>query len=79
MPTGEAVKIDNNYTLWEIFGGENSYSKNTEGKLVLSERSIQMIADMANDIGVVKDQLDPTDNELDFVKIQDGDSVKYFY
>ena len=79
MPTGEAVKIDNNYTLWEIFGGENSYSKNTEGKLVLSERSIQMIADMANDIGVVKDQLDPTDNELDFVKIQDGDGVKYFY
>lgn len=73
------ITIDNNYTLWQIFGGENSYSRTPYGKLVLSERSIEMVADMANDIGVVKNTLNNGDNELDFVKIQTADGVKYFY
>lgn len=75
-PSFSEVKIiDSDYKLWQAFGGYNSCSLNSEGKFVKSEASIKAVADLANEIGTIQDNINDGENELDFVKV----NGKYFY
>ena len=50
---GVDFKVNSNYDLWVLFGAENSREYDKElGRIVPSENSIRMVADMGNNVGL---------------------------
>ena len=55
MEDPQPVIVNSNYKLWKLFGGENSRMVSQEtNKLVPSENSIKMVADLGNLTGIKK-------------------------
>lgn len=54
--------IESNYDLWNALGGYNCYElKPGDNKLTTSEFSIKKVAEIANQVGIIKDGINPND------------------
>ena len=54
--------IESNYDLWNALGGYNCYElKPGDDKLTTSEFSIKKVAEIANQVGIIKDGINPDD------------------
>ena len=54
--------IESNYDLWNALGGYNCYElKPGDNKLTTSEFSIKKVAEIANQVGIIKDGINPKD------------------
>jgi len=49
----DEVTIDSNYKLWNVLGGSHSASLSDNGELVLSNASIEKVADVANNVNIL--------------------------